>query len=427
MDLVERLAAIRGRGPCTDAERRACALLRDELRAAGREARIEPAWVRPQWATAWALHAALAVVGSLLSVSQPEIALALLAAVFASFALDLTNRAHLLRVPFPRRATQVVVSEPPRTRGAVRLVLAAHVDAPATGAIFKNFYVRTETWLRRLLRGHLASPPAALAFLVTVLAGLAGARMAGAEGTTLGAIQLVPTVLLLFAVGALLDIALSPPSPGANADASAVAAVLRIAEALDRIPPRHLDVEVVLAGAGDGRQLGMREYVRARRRDRRPEEVAVLALTACGAGHPRFFVTEGLLVPLRLHQRLIALARQAALSEQHLGAREARRSSSPAGPARAARWPALAIGCLDEHDRATGARQPGDTAARVGDTAIRGAVELALAVISRLDADLGSTNVQSESTTAESLRSEADGGAEERRRPLFHSRDSSTK
>ena len=40
------LAAIDGRGACTDAERRACAEIRDEVRGRGRPARMETYWVR---------------------------------------------------------------------------------------------------------------------------------------------------------------------------------------------------------------------------------------------------------------------------------------------------------------------------------------------------------------------------------------------
>src|SRR3954452_6507059 len=96
-ETLARLAAIPGRGACTDAERRGGALLRDELRARGREARVEPAWVRPQWPAAWALHAALGVVGSLVAVSVPVAGIAILAVTLVSYVLDVTGRAHLLR------------------------------------------------------------------------------------------------------------------------------------------------------------------------------------------------------------------------------------------------------------------------------------------------------------------------------------------
>src|SRR4051812_781247 len=320
-DLVDRLAAIEARGACTDAERRAATLLRDELRARGAPARVETIWIRPQWSAAWALHAALGVVGTLLSVGVPVAGLAVLAATLVSFVLDVTGRADLVRAVLPRRATQNVVSGlPPRDR--IRLVITASIDAPRTGAVFAPRYAR--------VRLHA---PAVMTIALAVLTGLAIARVAGVDGQGIGAAQLVPTVVLLLAAAALVDIALSPPSPGADADASAVAAAVEIADVLRETPPRNLDVELVLAGAGDGLQLGMRDYVRSRRLP--AEEVAVLALSACGQGRPRVFTTTGLLVGHRLHPRLIQLSGNAP---------KAGRTLSGAMPARRARWPAIAVG-----------------------------------------------------------------------------------
>ena len=378
-DLVERLAAIGDRGACTDAERRASALLRDDLRARGRPARLETAWVRPQWPLAWALHAALAVASSLLAVEVPVAGLAVLVLLALSWALDISGRAQPLRLVFPRRATQVVVAEPPPRRGPprIRLVLAAQVDAPRMGAIFKPAYRP----LRRV-------GPAVLLACTLALAGLAAARVAGAEGQTLGVAQLVPTVLLLLALGALLDVALSDPSPGANADASAVQAAMAVAEALDRAPPRALDVELVLAGAGDGPGAGMRAYVRRRRKQWAAEDVAVLAFGACGAGEPRFHLSEGLLIGARLHPRLIELARAAAAAEPALHAAPLKRALSPAHPARQARWPTLGLSARDARGAVPRARRPEDTADRVDRDCVGDTVDLALAIIHRLDIDL---------------------------------------
>ena len=359
-DLVDRLAAIEARGACTDAERRASLLLRDELRARGMPARVEPVWVRPQWPAAWALHAALGVIGTLLSVGVPVAGLAVLAATLVSFVLDATGRAHLLRALFPRRATQLVVSAaPPQDR--IRLVVTASTDAPRTGAIFAPRYAP--------LRPHAA---AVLAGCLAVLTGLAVARVAGVEGQGLGAAQLVPTVLLLLAAAALIDVALSQPSPGADGDASAVAAAVEIAEALREKPPKNLDVELVLAGAGDGLQLGMRHYVRTRGLP--AENVAVLALPACGSGRPRAFTRTGALVPLRLHPRLIQLAGPAATGD---------RAFNGAMPARSRRWPAIAIGG-DGPD----VRRMSDTPDKVRGASVDAAVDLSLELISRLDRDL---------------------------------------
>src|SRR4051794_319536 len=164
--VVGKLAAVPRRGACTDAERRASAALRDELRALGRDARVEPHWVRPQWPLAWAAHAALGVVASLVAVSAPAVGLGVLVAVLVSYALDLTGRAFVLRAVFPRPATRVVVSEPAAPRAPVRLVIPAAVDAARTGAVYRDGYVRGEARARRALRGHLSSPPAWIALLL---------------------------------------------------------------------------------------------------------------------------------------------------------------------------------------------------------------------------------------------------------------------
>jgi hypothetical protein len=116
----------------------------------------------------------------------------------------------------------------------------------------------------------------------------------------------------------------------------------------------------------------------------------------------------------------VTLARRAAAAEAHLGARPAVRGLTSALPARTARWPAISVACLDAHDRAPHARQASDTAAHVDPAAIEGALELCLALVAALDADLQS--VQAASTRGASVRSTPVGGAEERRRPLFFPR-----
>ena len=136
----------------------------------------------------------------------------------------------------------------------------------------------------------------------------------------------------------------------------------------------------------------MRRYVAARRRaGRRAEEVVVLHVHPSGAGSPVWWTREGLVLPLRYHPRLVALAEQVARDEGHLRARPHQsRTTSGARAARAAGWPAIAIGCVDEAGVAPRAGESSDVADAVDPKAMRGALELALALVHRLDADLGS-------------------------------------
>jgi hypothetical protein len=371
MELVRRLAAIGGRGACTDAERRAAVLVRDELRTRGRPAHVEPAWVRPQWHALYALLCGAGVAGTLLAISVPEAGLAVLAAVLVLLAGDASGRLPLARALLPRRATQCVVSEPaivPR-QARVRLIVTASLDAGRTGTVHRLAPV--DAAVRRALGGHLPSPVGLLVGVVAALTALAAARVAGVHGAWVGAVALAPTLVLLVGAFALLDIAVSPVSVGAKAHASAVATALDVVAELDRDPPRHLAVELVLAGAGEAGQLGMRAYVRARRRGSRPEEIAVLALGPCGAGTLRAHRTEGLLAPARLHPGLLAVAEAS-------GAPLARRQRSGALAARLAGWPALGVSCADDVDRPE----------RVDEQALARARELCLEIVRRLDGQL---------------------------------------
>jgi Peptidase family M28 len=391
-DLVRRLAAVQRRGAGTDAERRAARLLAAELRGLGRRGvRTVPLWVRPAWGVVHALVLVLAAAGSVIAVSAPVAGLALAGAALLLWAGDLSGRAPLLRRLTPARATQDVVSRDRREDLPVRLVLSAPVDVPRAGLLDRGPAARAQAALRRALRGR---GPGRHGLATLALAGIlacAAVRVAGAGGPVLAPIQLVPTILALLLAGAFLDAALAPPAPsGANANASAAAVLLAAVAELDRRPPSHLAVDVLLAGAGEAHALGARRWIaRARRDGVRPEQVVVLHLAPCGAGRPVFWVRDGLVLALRYHPRLVALARRLAADERHLGLRaHETRGTSAARAARAVGWPALALGCVDAAGAVPRAGTRGDTPERVDPAALQAALEACLALVAALDADL---------------------------------------
>jgi len=230
------------RGPlaCTDAERRAAVALAAELRAAGREARLEARWVRPGWPAWQALCAVAGVVASVVSVDH-----ALTGLIVAGAALLVSLAYGRGRLPIGRaRATQDVVAPAPEPR-AVTLVVVAAVDRPRTSVL-----------------DHVPAPLLWLQGALLLTAVFAAARLAGAEGTLLGAGQLIPAIVLLLATAALLDAAFEP---AAASDAAATSAAL----ALARVPW----ADIVLVGAGE---LGLRARLRAERRA--PEATILLWL-----------------------------------------------------------------------------------------------------------------------------------------------------
>src|SRR4051794_25914965 len=195
---AEGLCRFEGRGPCTDAERRAAGWLHDELRAAGHEAWVETHWVRPQWALALALHATIGVVASLAAPAAPLPAAIAAGLAALSMALEAAGRTSPLRWLFPRRATQNVLTVPDEGTGAappassaptvargaapVALLICARYDAPRGGLITRDGPRRLGARLRRRLGGHAPGPRAGGAPALAGVAARAALRQLHLEG-----------------------------------------------------------------------------------------------------------------------------------------------------------------------------------------------------------------------------------------------------
>ena len=324
-----------------EAERLAAEALAARLRGMGREAAVQPFWVRPYWWASQAICCGLGVLASVLAVSSP---LAGLLVAFAALFLSLADETRLapLRRLTPARAGQNVVSkplnEPPS--GGVYLVLTAAIDdrRPARSA--------------SVARSLILANAVALG-LVGICAAI---RLAGFGGLLLDVAQLLPTLFLLALVLALLDRGTASPAP----DDSACEAALELTSRLDADPPDRLAVAVVLAGAGDAHAIGLRHWLSTRRRrGMSSTDTAVLAIEPCREGKPVWWKRDGTVVATGLHPQLRAAAVRAG---EGLPGLDAQAVSGPdataAGVARGGRWPALAIGA-----RAEGAAGGGDTGA----------------------------------------------------------------
>jgi hypothetical protein len=312
-EIAEELRAIEGRGPCTDAERRAARAIARRLRELGRRPRTQTVWVRPGNEWALAVASMLGIAGSVASVDHAKTGLWLAAGGLVLFAV-----APLLGA---RRATQTVwAGAPEDATGSVRLLLTCRADAqPAPLAE------------RALARVGLPGPRVLLALALAAIVALVAVRNGGTGGTALGAGQLVPTAVCIALLGAFLDAWVSRPSDAAAGPAAALAVLAQ----LDASPPARLRPELLVAGP-----RSMRAFVRAQRHTGTDAtEVAVVELRE---GRTGFLRSDGSLLPQRLHPRLVGLLRGAAPLRRG-------RSASPASAARRARWPAIAIeGDLDD-------------------------------------------------------------------------------
>jgi hypothetical protein len=350
------------RAPGSDAERRAARHLAGRLRGLGREAELEPFRSCPAWQLAYAIHAALAIVGSALSVEFPVLGAALVLVAVLLTLLDVSGTLVTTRRLLGRRASQNVISWGDR-RAPGSLLLVAHLDSG------RGRLARRDAWHRRL---RAIGPLTPFFWSLVLVLVCCLVRLAGVEGTWLSVVQFVPTVGLILAIPLLLDLAMSPVQQGENDNASGVALALRLAE---RAAPGLFGVHVLLTGSQKALAQGMRAFVRAHRDELDRERTVVLNLDEVGDGTPRYARREGAFPSLRCHPQLVRLCR-----EHDAALPFANRVPSDGYAARSAGIAAITISCRDEH---------GSASRRLDEDALNAAEAFCLDLIARLDAEVG--------------------------------------
>lgn len=385
MDLqaeIDALLEVGRRAPGSDGERRAAAYLKQRLEGLGRSAGIESIDVWPGWPLGYAVLAAFAAVGSVLSVSLLALgtALALVAALLTF--LDGNVLLPTVRRLFGRRASQNVVSWGEGNRPG-NLVLVAHYDAGRGGIALRQRVEERRAAFGRLVRRPIG-PLEPLFWAELAVLGCCVLRVAGLEGLLLSVVQFVPTVVLILAVALLLDIALSPTKGGENDNATGTVAALALAERFGGGRLDHFDVHVLLTGAQKAVAAGSRAFLKRHKRDLAPERTVILNLDSVGAGTVRYTSREGPLVAINSHPQLVQLCKAIAEDDEDenaFGARAvANRSPSDGYAASSAGLPAITISCRGRLDY---------IAARVDIEAIERAEAFCAELIRRLDAEVG--------------------------------------
>ncbi len=346
------LARFPARVAGSESERRAASWLSAELRRAGLIARTETFWCRPNWALAHGWHVALGLAGSLVSTSSPGLGGALILVALLSVFADALLGSSLGRRLTPERASQNVVSSPPPGASqdqAIRLIITAGYDTRRSGLLQRVRLRRAARWMGALTGGRAPGWLAWLTVLLLWLEAAAVMRLQGATGAPVGVVQLLPTVLLVVMLALLLEQGTAGAETAAAQPGSGAATAVVLAQALAARPPRNCGFELVLQGAADAGAIGLRRFLRARRRRLGRANAIVLGICASAAGGPRWWISDGQLIPVRYFAQLRRLATNVAAQAAQLNPRPVRtRGCSPALPAALARIPALAVGSSDQ-------------------------------------------------------------------------------
>jgi hypothetical protein len=373
---IERLVAFGPRWPAAEGDEPTFDYLAGELRAAGREVSVERIRVRPAFHIALALLAAIAVVGSVVSVSSPPLGVAILLFVAIAIYADLTGRPSPIRWLTSPRDTANVTSRGRLPDATHRVVLTAHHDAAHGGLLFA----------RRSGRRRRPSPFSRLAgridlvFWATIAALVAAVvrLVSGWDTNTMSAIQFVPTVALIVLSALFLDAALSRVVPGASGNASGVAAVLEVADRLGRHPTENVDVWVVFTGAKEGFMLGMRAWMNEYEEDLHKDRTWFVNVDTVGNGDLHHVTAEGFALLFRHDRRLIAAC-------ERLGSRPHVWRLGTDGVVPLMRgYPSITL-CALENGRIPNFHRPADTVENVDPGAVEAAADTVEKLVRQID------------------------------------------
>ncbi|HZO58337.1 MAG TPA: M28 family peptidase [Solirubrobacterales bacterium] len=381
-DLIERIVSFGPRLPGSEADRRTTELISSELHAYGRPADLEEIRVRPAWHLTHAIHAALAVAGTLISstVSEPLGMLILLLAAVSAYG-DLTARYYIVRFLMPRRRTRNVTSGQPRPDSGARVILTANHDASRSGLLWvRRRRTGEPRRRRRRLLASLAGPVDI--FFWTVMAALVAAlaRLALGDSTALDAVQFLLAAVLLTYLMLFVDAAISDPSPGASTNAAGVAALIEVGRRLQESAPRGVETWLVFPAAKEGLALGMRAWLKEHGDEIDPRDTFFVNVDTIGRGDVHHVTADGHALVFRSDQRLVRLC-------EELGSRpHTWRIGTDATQAAMAGFPSITICCLDAHGRMPEFHRTTDTPDRIDPDAVQRATDLVERIVRQIDA-----------------------------------------
>jgi len=314
LDWITKLADLPERAAGSSSEREAASRIASWMEELGvSEVRIEPIASRPRSGWGLAVHGAVAALG-VFAGGFVGAALAVLAAL--SFRLEMRRRGRWLSRLLPAPESVNVVGCVRAGAPRARVVLSAHIDAAQAGWLFAkplaDFFASRAQRARK--DGAPPSGPNALPEAVMLGAAVvAVVSYLGASGLLVSLATAAAGAAAVLTAVLGVQWATAPCSPGANDNASAVAAMLTCAEQLlAQLPP---DVEVWLVGTGAEEVgcCGMRALVEAHP-EWRSDRTFFVNFECVGGGALHWIRSEGTLGKTGYPPLLIELARRVAAS-----------------------------------------------------------------------------------------------------------------
>ena len=373
---IRRLTAIE-RPSASQGERRAAEWVLTELQSAGIEARTEVERAQGTHLP-FVLPSAVALAAGL--VRRRGVGGLVAAIATAAIVDELEGGRRLLRRSLARRATHNIVAELGDASAFQTLVFVSHHDvARPWGALFGALVSAPPA---PFLKG---APLPVVAMLIppplTVLAGVATGRHP---------LKRIGMALCALVLGFFADISRRKPVPGANDNASGVAALLGLAHDLAGRPPRSLRVLLVSTGCEETMLEGMDAFLRRHRTDLDPTRTLVVCLDQIGWDRLVLRESEGVLRPFRSRRQDLDAVLAAAASVG-VALKTAPPFPTPSDGL-AARWagiPTVFMGSVAGGGGYPHYHRPSDLPEHVDLRSVAGARRICAALVERLDVATG--------------------------------------
>ncbi|MCK6556096.1 M28 family peptidase [Candidatus Binatia bacterium] len=309
---IEALATLPERYAGTGSERQAAERTGTWMRAIGiADVATHPVPSAPRAGLSLAVHMGVALVGSWLG-GLLGVVLTLLAT--CSFMQELRHRRRVLTRGLPAPDSIDVVGRAGSQTPSRRVVLSAHLDAAQAGILFSpavaDRFARSSGGARQ--PGQQPSGPHTLSIGVLWLGAIVTlAAWFGAHGFLFGLLHTLMLLALALGTGLGLQWAFARATPGANDNASAVAAMLTCAESLLPDLPADVELWVVGTGAEEVGCCGMHAFV-AEHPGWPPATTYFVNFECVGGGALHYILSEGLLSRVNYPPMLNELARRVA-------------------------------------------------------------------------------------------------------------------
>jgi hypothetical protein len=335
LEHIQRLAADIGPRPSTgEGERKAAAYIRERLEGFGFTVKTEgfrsPRSLGHLYIPIYLL--ALVGVGAAVLIDRAALGLLLSGIALVAFLGENTTALKLVSAVVPKGRSQNVVGRlAPKELPRRRLILCAHYDSTKSGLMWHPSLVRRFRLTFLLLTLSMALIPVVLA-----AAAAAQSRMAALASIPFGLYVAYALLLLLHREVGSKHVA------GANDNASGVAVMLTLCEALAVDNPADTEVVALATGCEEAGMVGMQAFIR--KHEDELERAWIINIDNVGGGSVFYTTSEGMLLKHKTSEELREVAEKvASLPGMDVTGRPFRVMSTDAEPVLLRRLDAISV------------------------------------------------------------------------------------